>query len=244
MSRLFIPIILFALLNLIACRQSGTDSADIQRPDTISYRPRLDGIDISSHQRYIDWGKVAANPGLRFVYIKATEGSLYVSPHYQYNIRQARQRKLLVGSYHFMTTTTPIRRQVENFTRVVKADDQDLIPMIDIEDRGNWTRRQLLDSLALMTQLLERHYGCRPMIYSSNTFYNQNLSPQFNHYPLYIGRYSGSRPRISWRGDYTIWQFTETGIMSGFDTYVDQATLNPTRSIDEIRMPTQATNKP
>lgn len=212
---------------------AGADAAPAPRTS----RPTLDGIDISSHQRYINWDKLASNAGLQFVYIKATEGATYASPHYRYNVEQARRRRLLVGSYHYMTTTSPIAEQVENFTSHVPADKQDLIPMIDVEVRDNWSRRQLLDSLALMTQLFEQHYHCRPMIYSMLEFYNQNLSPQFNHYPLYIGRYSGNAPVVSWRGDYTIWQFTETGIMSGIDTYVDQATLNPARKLDDIRMP-------
>lgn len=194
----------------------------------------IDGIDVSSHQGDIDWAKVTANDDLRFAYVKATEGATYRSPHYQSNVRQAQRHGLLVGSYHYLSTTSTISEQYANFVGAMSTVTQDLIPMIDVEDRGTWSRSQLIDSLALLAGMLERHYKRRPMIYSTMDFYNQNLSPQFNRYPLYIGRYSSAKPAISWDGDYTIWQFTEDGIMAGINVYVDMARFHPDHDLPEL----------
>ena len=65
-------------------------------------------------------------------------------------------------------------------------------------------------------------------------FYNLNLSPQFNKYPLYIGRYSNSAPDISWEGNYTIWQFSEDGIMAGINVYVDMCRFHPDHDLSEL----------
>lgn len=194
----------------------------------------IDGIDVSSHQGDIDWAKVTANDDLRFAYVKATEGATYRSPHYQSNVTQAQHHGLLVGSYHYLSTTSTISEQYANFVGAMSTVTQDLIPMIDVEDRGTWSRSQLIDSLALLAGMLERHYKRRPMIYSTMDFYNQNLSPQFNRYPLYIGRYSSAKPAISWDGDYTIWQFTEDGIMAGINVYVDMARFHPDHDLPEL----------
>ena len=195
-----------------------------------------DGIDISSHQGEIDWAKVGNDPYIRFVYIKATEGATYQSPHYRYNVEGARRQGFLVGSYHYLSPKSPIDQQARNFFKQATRDSQDLIPMIDVEERGDWSRGELIDSVAKLAKLIEKHYGRRPMIYSTIDFYNKNLSPHFNKYPLYIGRYSSSKPNISWEGKYTVWQFTENGIIPGIDAYVDLCHYREGGWLDEIAL--------
>ena len=108
--------------------------------------------------------------------------------------------------------------------------------MIDVEKRGSWSRKQLIDSLQLLASLLERHFGVRPMIYSTMSFYNRNLSPYFNEYPLYIGRYSEKTPEITWNGRYTIWQYTETGKVNGITTKVDLCRFNDNSWLPDIAL--------
>ena len=59
------------------------------------------------------------------------------------------------------------------------------------------------------------------MIYSTMEFYNENLAPRFNKFPLYIARYSSQQPSINWEGKVTLWQFSDEGIIPGIDAYVD-----------------------
>lgn len=226
-------VIVLATLAICSCQRStgGKTARDVppRREGAL-----VDGIDVSSHQGDIDWEKVAANDDIRFAYVKATEGETYRSPHYLANVRQARSLGLLVGSYHYLSTTSPISEQCRNFVSTIGQINQDLIPMIDVEDRGEWSRSQLIDSLSVMAHMLEQHFGHKPMIYSTMDFYNLNLSPQFNKYPLYIGRYSSSPPSISWEGEYTIWQFTEDGIMAGINVYVDLCRFHPDHDLAEL----------
>ena len=198
---------------------------------------KYDGIDISSHQGYIDWAKVSRDKDIRFVYIKATEGSTYRSPHYAYNVTQARRHGLLVGSYHYLTSTSTIDAQFENFSKFALKSVQDLIPMLDVEMRGNWSRSQLIDSVDRFCELVENHYGVQPMIYSTMGFYNKNLTPHFNKHHLYIGRYSSTEPQINWEGQYTIWQYSETGIIPGIDAYVDLCRYHSDAWLEEIMLP-------
>lgn len=221
------------ILALTTCNDSaGSKSARDVKPRREG--ALIDGIDVSSHQGDINWEKVTANDDIRFAYIKATEGETYQSPHYVYNVKEGQRCGLLVGSYHYLSTTSPIQQQFDNFVRTVSQARQDLIPMIDVEDRGEWSRGQLIDSLTVLADMLEQHYKKKPMIYSTMDFYNQNLSPQFNKYPLYIGRYSNTKPNISWEGDYTIWQFSEDGIMAGINVYVDLCRFHPDHDLAEL----------
>jgi len=228
---------LLLIVVLSACREprhTAPTRRDVPPRDAAA---RYDGIDISSHQGMIDWAKVSSDKDIRFVYIKSTEGSTYRSPHYAYNVTQARRHGVLVGSYHYLTSTSTIDEQFGNFSKFALKSVQDLIPMLDVEVRGNWSRSQLIDSVDKFCELVKNHYGVQPMIYSTMGFYNKNLTPHFNKHHLYIGRYSSAEPQINWEGEYTIWQYSETGIIPGIDAYVDLCRFSKDRWLDEIMLP-------
>jgi len=230
--------LLLAVMLLCACRRDTSASQGaMPHIEARDAEAPYDGIDISSHQGHIDWDKVSDDKNIRFVYVKATEGATYRSPHYGYNIRNARRHGILVGSYHYLTSSSSVQAQFDNFSRFALRSMQDLIPMLDVEVRGGWSRSQLIDSVARFCALVERHYGRKPMIYSTMGFYNKNLAPHFNTYPLYIGRYSNAEPEINWEGSYTIWQYSETGIIPGIDAYVDLCRYRQGGWLDEIVLP-------
>lgn len=220
------------LITIIAAIAWGSVSCGNGHNGNASY----DGIDVSWHQKSIDWEKVACDDNITFVYIKATEGSTIVDPKYHYNIEQARRNGIKVGSYHYFSTLTPVKTQFANFSKTIDAHKQDLIPVIDVEAKGNWSRAQLIDSVKHMARLLEKRYHCKPMIYSTMRFYNAFLAPQLNNYPLYIGRYADEKPLIKWEGKYTIWQYSEDGIVTGINHRVDLCTFHEDKSIDDISM--------
>lgn len=201
------------------------------------YKPnelRYDGIDVSRHQKQIDWTKVACDKQVTFVYIKATEGATLTDRFYAYNIEHARREGIKVGSYHFFSTTSPVAAQFKNFARNINAHKQDLIPMIDVEKSGSLTRSQLIDSVSKFAAMVEKRYKHKPLIYSTMGFYNTHLAPQFNSYPLYIGRYSQVRPQIKWNGKCLIWQYSEDGIVTGIPERVDLCTFTTGHSVEDI----------
>ena len=227
---------------LCACQNNSSNGVAKRTVPPRNEGAKYDGIDISSHQGYIDWAKVSSDKDIRFVYIKATEGATYRSPHYAHNITQARRYGLLVGSYHYLTSTSSIDKQFDNFSKYALKPVQDLIPMLDIEVRGNWSRSQLIDSVDKFCQLAEDFYGVQPMIYSTMGFYNKNLTPHFNKHHLYIGRYSNEEPQINWEGEYTIWQYSENGIIPGIDAYVDLCRFNKDNWLDDILLAQEPTD--
>ena len=195
----------------------------------------VDGIDISHHNGKIDWKKVQkGHPEVQFVYIKATEGASWVDSNYDYNLKHARKKGFKVGSYHFLRTTSSLRSQFENFTRAVKPEEQDLVPLIDIEQRGNWTPKQIVDSLDVFIKMVSKHYNCRPMIYTMTSFYNKYLASHFKKYPLFIARYSESAPELNDGANYTLWQYTDQGTVKGIDHAVDMCRFAKDKRIADI----------
>ena len=160
-----------------------------------------DGIDVSRHQGVIKWKEVAKDKKIKFVYIRATMGKSHPDGFYRRNVKLARRAGLKVGSYHFLTSNYSVTEQFRDFLSMANPDEQDLIPMVDVEDGwlDGWSEEQLRDSLAEFSRLAEKHYGRKPMIYSNESFYNAYLAPYFNDYILYIANYRG-KPEIYGRG--------------------------------------------
>lgn len=230
-----LAVTMLALVSLVAnARQIDVDDKTLaaNSMEGVVY----DGIDVSSYQEDIDWSATAKDPNIKFVYVKATEGATYRSRHYVFNIENARKHGIKVGSYHFFRPQVPVRRQFENFTSVVKKEDQDLIPLIDVETRRGVTAEQLVDSVQAFADLLQQHYGCRPMIYTGVSFYNSHLRGHFDGYKLFIARYSRFQPRLV-GAQWTLWQFSESGRIAGIDHDVDLCRFNAGASLRDILMP-------
>ncbi len=62
--------------------------------------PRVEGLDVSPYQPSVDWPAVTA-AGLRFVWIKASEGASWRSPTFASQRSGARAAGLLQGAYHY-----------------------------------------------------------------------------------------------------------------------------------------------
>ena len=199
------------------------------------YMPEIyHGIDVSNHQGRIDWKTVSKDENVQFVYIKATEGATYVSPSFESNIKEARKAGMKVGCYHFLRATSYIHDQFKNFTEYCKQEEQDLAPLIDIEVKGKWTPQELVDSLQLFADMLEKHYGRRPVIYTSSNFYNKYLTVQFSSYELFIAKYSEEEPILNDGTAYTLWQYTDGGSVNGIRTDVDKSRFNKGKSLNDI----------
>ena len=181
------------------------------------------GIDVSKHQGKINWSQVATDPNIHFVYIKATEGRTLVDKRYDYNTRQARKAGLKVGSYHFFTSRRSAQEQFENFRKHVRHSEQDLIPMVDVEESGcrNASREQLQQSLSEFMELIRQEYGKYPLLYSQYRFYNEKLAPEFNKYFIFMARYCDTAPVLKGDGRHNIWQYTERGKVNGIKGHVD-----------------------
>lgn len=192
------------------------------------------GIDISHHNGSIDWEKVSHTP-LLFVYIKATEGATHLDKRYLENITGAKNVGYKVGSYHFFRMSSSAHDQFRNFKKNVDREEQDLIPMVDVETSDRHSARELRDSLNMFIGLVKEYYGVRPMIYATNRSYNELCGGMYPSYYLYIGRYGNNAPKIRGKGQYTIWQFTETGRIDGIPKPVDKAKFNPHFSIEDIK---------
>ena len=193
------------------------------------------GIDVSHHQKWINWKEVATEP-VEFVYIKATEGATYVDPRFHENAKGAKDAGLLIGAYHYFRMTSSVADQFDNFKSAMDKHQMDLVPMIDVETDDDKPRSEVQKALEKFIEQIKNEYGVAPMIYGTQRSYNTYCAPKFNKYPLYIGRYGSNSPDVIGKGTYTIWQYTETGKVKGISKNVDKCRFHPDHSVKDIMM--------
>jgi lysozyme len=222
----FLILALFCMITTLYLIYKPNDKSEI------SSKTQYNGIDVSKHNGEINWKKVSKINQIEFVYVKATEGATHQDSKYQKNFDGAKKAGFNVGSYHYFSTKSPVKAQFDNFVKYAKKNEQDLIPLIDVEEIGRFSKKKLQDSLTEFLTMVEEHYGVKPMIYSGNSFYNDNLAPQFNNYPLMIGKYGKNKPVIKGGGKYTIWQYSDKELITG--KFVDLNRYHPIISIENL----------
>lgn len=193
------------------------------------------GIDVSHHQGTINWKMVkASQPELEFVYVKCTEGKTYVDPAFKKNAKGASAQGFQVGAYHYFRMTSSAHDQFKIFKSQMDKVHIDLIPMVDVETDDKRPRKEVQDSLRVLLNLLEKEYCKKPMIYGTIRSYNSYCAPQFNDYPLYIGRYGNVKPVIIGPSHYAIWQYSDKGHIKGIPNAVDMCRFHPKAGIKDI----------
>lgn len=112
-KRLLIPVLLTLLLVFVfredvlffagkIYRSIRNEDTEIQANKSGKYR----GIDISHHQRHVDWQKLVAENKPDFIYLKSTEGASHVDSKFHEYYRKSRREGIPTGAYHFFSYRT------------------------------------------------------------------------------------------------------------------------------------------
>ena len=186
----------------------------------------IHGIDISHHQGRIDWDELKDNGSIndcpiRFIMIKATEGSTQTDQNFKDNFYQAREHGFTRGAYHFYSVHTPSYQQAAHFMKTVKLENGDLPPVLDVEHKpNNQTDSEFKTSVKLWLELVEKHYKVKPIIYTYFKFKMRYLNDSiFNEYPYWIAHYYVDS--LEYKGPWKFWQHTDVGRLPGIKGNVD-----------------------
>jgi len=189
----------------------------------------IHGIDVSKYQQIISWESVkemkVKNIQLGFAFIKATEGIENTDPQFKRNWKKSKQAGIIRGAYHFFLATKDGRAQAENFISEVDLEKGDLPPVVDIEQTYGVSTTILKKELKEWLDIVENHYGIKPIIYTGVDFYSRHLGKEFNAYPLWAAHYyQYTTPRIDRNWDF--WQHSEEGRVNGILSKVDFNVFN------------------
>jgi lysozyme len=183
------------------------------------------GIDVSRHQRDIDWEAVSnmfdEQIGISFAFIKATEGRTVSDDYFEYNWKQSKKNNMLRGAYHFFRPHLTAEEQASFFFSKVKLDQEDLPPVLDIEIKGSASPSTLKTKVKRWLVLTERHYGVTPIIYTNYSFYKNYFSgKEFEKYPFWIAHYATADLNAK-TTEWHFWQHHDRGHVNGIRGGVD-----------------------
>jgi len=183
------------------------------------------GIDISHYQGKINWEKLSnaqiEHSPIRFVMIKATEGSTQIDDCFQDNFKNARDYGFIRGAYHFWSNKSSARDQARFFLKKVHLKDGDLPPVLDVENKPeDMSVEDFQREILTWMHIVEDKYHVKPILYTYYKFKNQYLNtPVFDDYPYWIAHYYVDE--IEYEGDWKFWQHTDAGRLPGIRGTVD-----------------------
>lgn len=183
------------------------------------------GVDVSSYQGEIDW-RVLSEQGIKFAYIKATEGSSFTDESFVRNWRDARAIEgLAVGAYHFMSFESPGTAQADNFLSAASVGTGVLPPAVDLELYGEYlidppSKEEVRAILDPLLDKLEQAAGKKPVIYVNRRLYGAYLAHDYDEYPIWICDIYGwpDEKRLPW----TFWQYSHVGKLPGYESDAEE----------------------
>ncbi len=212
------------MLALAACARR----APIPPAGTDALAYPVQGVDVSGHQGDIDWQAVAGS-GIRFAWIKATEGGDFVDAEFRRNWALSAAAGVRRGAYHFMFWCRRAEDQAAWFIANVPADPDALPPVLDVE----WNpqsrscpqkppRATALAAIRTVAAAMAKAYGRAPLIYAPRDFYADVLQGETLDDALWVRSLEG-RPSRGYDGrTWRIWQHAEMGAVPGIVGFVDR----------------------
>lgn len=184
------------------------------------------GIDVSKWQGDIDFKKLK-KAGVEFVIIRVggtrgKDGKYFVDEKFEKNIKAANKVGIAAGVYFYSyaSSNKEAEKQAKWVVKQIKKYDIDMPVIFDWEEWHNYNEYNLsffgLTSMAESFLKVIEDKGYDPMLYSSKT-YLENMWLE-TKYPIWIAQYN---TKVTYEGDYKIWQLCDNGKVDGIDGPVD-----------------------
>ena len=185
------------------------------------------GQDVSGYQGNVNWA-AQWSAGVRFAYVKATEGSSYTNPYFAQQYNGSYNASMIRGAYHFaLPNGAGGSAQADYFLAHGggwSADGRTLPGALDAEYNPYGETCYGKDAAGMVrwiSDFSETYHaatGRFPTIYTSTSWWKRCTANNggFGGNPLWIARYNtfiGELP-AGW-SIHTIWQFADRGSLPG-----------------------------
>lgn len=192
----------------------------------------LRGVDVSSHQRDVDWQQ-AADSGISFAIVRlggryyGEDGGLYTDELFRENLHGAKDAGIDVGLYFFSQAKDPqeAKEEAEFVLNILNGEELDLPIFYDWERIGNSQGRA--DDISSETMTWNavtfcetiKEAGYEPGIYFNldTSYYGYEMS-QLTDYTFWCAA-PGDYPYCYYA--HSIWQYSFEGEVPGFGSYCD-----------------------
>ncbi|MFJ9028077.1 lysozyme [Streptomyces sp. NPDC102274] len=189
---------------------------------------QTEGVDVSGHQGNVNWASLW-NSGVKWAYVKATEGNYYKNPYFTQQYNGSYNIGMIRGAYHFGTPNDSSGANQANYFvdggGGWSRDGKTLPGVLDIEWNPygeqcySKTPAQMVAWIRDFLNTYKARTGRDAVIYTATSWWKTctgNYAGFGTTNPLWIARYNttiGELP-AGW-GFQTIWQYTSTGPIVG-----------------------------
>ncbi len=184
------------------------------------------GIDVSAWQGEIDWKKVKA-AGVEFAMVRVGyqidfDGEYILDKFYEKNIKAAEEVGLPVGVYFYSyaNTVDEAQKQAEWIIEQLKNYKVELGIAFDWESWADFNQAKMsfytINQVAQTFLDVAARHGYRGWLYSSKVYLDRIWQPT-NH-DVWLAQYYD---RVTYDGEYAMWQLSNTGQVEGIDGDVD-----------------------
>ncbi|KAJ4352154.1 uncharacterized protein N0V89_007501 [Didymosphaeria variabile] len=184
----------------------------------------VQGFDISHYQTTVDFEAAYAG-GLRFVYIKATEGTTYQDPKFSSHYSGATSAGFIRGAYHFAQPGSSSGAAQANYFVAHgggwTSDGITLPGMLDLEvsDCGGLSTTQTVAWIKSFSDQYHSLTGRYPVIYTNLSWWTTctgNSDAFKDDSPLMLARWASAPGTIPGGWPYqTIWQYKDSNEFGG-----------------------------
>lgn len=184
------------------------------------------GIDVSKWNEEVDWEKVK-DAGVEFVMIRMGyqtkyDGEYVIDPYFIQNIEGAKSVGLPVGIYFYSyaKNVNQAKKQAEWVRDNLKNYNIDLPVAFDWESWSSFNTTGMsfytINKAANVFLDTLSDAGYKGMLYSSKSYLEKIWYP--TEYETWLAQYN---TRVTYDGEYSIWQMTENGKVDGIKGDVD-----------------------
>lgn len=189
------------------------------------------GIDISEHNKEIDFSKVKAD-GIDFVYLRLgwrgyTEGGLNQDKMFETYYRQAKEAGLKIGVYFFSQAINvkEARDEADFVLKRISGKELDLPIAYDYEDAGEDDGRikdldikEITDNAISFLERI-RNKGYDAILYTNLHWLNERYDlSRITRYRIWLAQYY-DLPTYPY--EFEMWQYSENGAVSGISKETD-----------------------
>jgi lysozyme len=191
------------------------------RPDC-HIGPTTPGIDVSYHQETIDWQRVH-RAGIRFTFIRLSDGAAQRDPRFALNWAEARRAGLVRGAYQFFRPDQSVAAQADLMIAAMRdRQHDDLPPVIDLEVDGGLAVPIVAARARAWVDRVRAGLGVEPIVYTGGDLWRNGGAELLVSQPLWVAHYTQGCPTLPspWTR-WTFWQHTDRGAVPGIDGAVD-----------------------
>lgn len=195
------------------------------------------GIDISSHNEYINFQKVK-DDGVKAIIIKATEGVDYVDSRMEQYYNGAKSQGIQLGFYHFMSERTDPSQQAIDFYNAIRDKEYQITPVLDIENNSyNRSSYEVTNRCLEFLQKFKELSGEDCTIYTGGYFGLDTLDYRIKTYKAWIAHYGVSSPMPTGFFNVVAHQYSESGNVNGINGLVDMDNFNDGIFLNSVTIP-------